>query len=320
MRRRVVSSLCSLVLLLAGPSFAEPTAADAAVARKLFDDARVLMKEGKFDEACPKLEEGVRLNPGLGMRYNLADCYEHVGKTASAWALFLDVAAAAKAQVPPQKEKAKDARARADKLEPQLSHLTIDVPTKSRVEGLEIRKNGEIVGQGQWGTAVVVDPATFEVKAIAPGKQPWIRSIAVGKNAANASVLIPVLEDVPKPTAPAPPIATTNDGTMRILAYVAGGVGVVGLGVGTYFGLHARSLRDDSNPHCNGNLCDEQGFSTRNDARSAGNVSTIGFVVGAAALAGSVVLYLAAPQSKKEARATSWIGFGAGAVSLGGAW
>src|SRR4051812_10257047 len=70
-----------------------PEVRSASVA--LFDEARRLMADGKFAEACPKLEESQRMDPGIGILFNLGDCYEHLGRTASAWISFRDVASIA---------------------------------------------------------------------------------------------------------------------------------------------------------------------------------------------------------------------------------
>lgn len=57
--------------------------------------ARGLVQKGDWAAACPKFEESERLDPGIGTLYHLADCYEHVGRLATAWGLF-DAA-----QIPP---------------------------------------------------------------------------------------------------------------------------------------------------------------------------------------------------------------------------
>src|SRR5262249_2265450 len=71
--------------------------ADPASAQTLFDQAKQLMADGKYRDACPKLEESQRLDPGPGTLFQLASCYEKIDRTATAWAAFLEVAAAAKA-------------------------------------------------------------------------------------------------------------------------------------------------------------------------------------------------------------------------------
>src|SRR6186713_1130212 len=112
---------------------------DPAAAQALFDQARELIKQKKFVEACPKLQESNRLDPGIGTQFHLADCYEQSGRVASAWALFLDVASQARASGQLDREKA--AQKRADNLQPRLPKLVVTVPEASKTPGLEIRRN-----------------------------------------------------------------------------------------------------------------------------------------------------------------------------------
>ena len=96
---------------------------DPAAAQALFDQGRALMKAKNYSEACPKLAESQRLDPGIGTQFHLADCYENQGKLASAWAAFHEVASMAAASNQPDREKA--AKARAARLEPRLPRLTM---------------------------------------------------------------------------------------------------------------------------------------------------------------------------------------------------
>src|SRR5262245_32588034 len=83
-------------LVLGGAPRRAVAQSDSAGARALFAEGRALMDKDRYEEACPKFEESLRLDPGMGTQFNLAHCWEKLGRTASAWALFLDVAAAAR--------------------------------------------------------------------------------------------------------------------------------------------------------------------------------------------------------------------------------
>ena len=106
-----------------GTTRADASLADKAAAQSLFDEGRKLMSAGKYAEACPKLAESQKLDPGVGTQFHLSDCYEKLGQTASAWAGFLEAASSTKSMGQGDREKV--ARDRAAALAPRLSKLTI---------------------------------------------------------------------------------------------------------------------------------------------------------------------------------------------------
>src|SRR6202040_2283990 len=117
-------------------------------ARALFNEARELMKAGQYDEACPKLEAATRLHEGSGLLLNLGDCYEHIGRTASAWTEFGEAASAAErlGRAMDQAEAPK----RRPAMEPRLSRLAIRVSKEAR--GLVVKRDGTALDRGAWGT------------------------------------------------------------------------------------------------------------------------------------------------------------------------
>ena len=171
MKRFILSAVATLFLAYGSTAeAAEPRSGDPAAAQALFYEARALMKDGKYAVACSKLEESLRLDYGIGTEFNLADCNEKTGKLATAWSGFLSVASAAKAQNQAQREKV--ARDRAKALEPRLPKLAIEVPSPAQ-PGLEVKRDGVVIGSASWGTPVPVDPGSHRVSASAPGKLPW---------------------------------------------------------------------------------------------------------------------------------------------------
>src|SRR4051812_18986266 len=70
---------------------------DQVTAEALFQDGRRLMGAGQYEAACRKFAASQRLDPGVGTMLNLADCHEQLGLTATAWAEYHDIVAAARA-------------------------------------------------------------------------------------------------------------------------------------------------------------------------------------------------------------------------------
>ncbi len=303
-RGRVPRSLLPLVCLclllgdIAVAGAGEPSAADRAAAQDLFDNARELMNDDRYEEACDKFEESQRLDPAPGTQLNLADCFERIGKTASAWINFLEVAAKAKKEY-----RIKVAKERAEALEPELVRLTILVPHK--VSGLEIKRDDNLVREPLWETALPIDPGKHTITATAPGKKPWTQKFDIDEDKKQHEITVAKLEDAPIEPKPKPdkpePVTPPSDGSInRILALVGGGVGVIGIGLGTAFGVIAMGKNDESLEHClasDSNLCEPEGVTLRDEALTAANVSTAGFVIGGVGLAAGLVLWFTAPSA-----------------------
>jgi serine/threonine-protein kinase len=276
---------------------------DRVAAQALFEQGKELIAAGRHVEACSKFAESQRLDPGIGTQFNLADCYERVGRFASAYALYVDVAARSKTAGQAQREAV--ARERAEALKPKLTRLVIVIPDQVKVEGLEVQRDGNAVGSAQWGLPIPVDPGVHRVLVKAPGKKSWEGSVEVPNDAQHHALSVPTLMDAPEEpnTQTAARMDTgAEDGAwplQKTLGLVAGGVGVVGLGVGGFFGLRAINKNKDSKQYCDDdNNCLDQGFRYREDARSAGNIATVGFAVGAVGLIGGAVLFFTAPSGE----------------------
>jgi hypothetical protein len=304
------SILCAILLLGGGgPAYAQPTSpADRAAADALFDEARKLMAEGRHARACPKLAAAQKLRPGVGTLLNLAACYEKLGRTASAWATFRDAATAAQHSGDERQAVAEENEKR---LAPRLTRLTIVVA--SPVPGLVVARDGLPVDVELWGVPLPIDPGTYLVEAHAPGRAIWSKMVEVKDDGATVPVTVPALASEPvsaratppalasaPPSASAPGTAVPSSSQRTLgIALVAGGA--VGAVVGTVFGLMSMSAHDAAAQVCtlgpSHDQCDSGGYDTNQRAINFGNISTIAFVVGGAALATGGTLWLTAPSS-----------------------
>jgi hypothetical protein len=303
LRRLPVPAAIIAILVLSPPALA----GDSAAAETLFREGRALMDAGNYQSACPKLAESFEQEQATGTLLALAMCREQAGQTASAWASYGQVIARSRREGRADREQA--ARERAEALEPKLSRLTITVDARTAEEsGLVVKRDGTTVGAATFGTAVPLDPGEHTIEATAQGKKPWSTKISIGAERDVKSVEIPLLE--------AAPVAETAPGTgspaggaspardapvakkglpLRPIGIGVGAVGVVGLGVGAFFGLRAKGLNAESNEagRCDArNECDATGGDKRDDAISAANVATVAFVAGGVLTAAGVTLFV----------------------------
>jgi len=280
------------------------------MARELFEQGRALMAKKEFAKACAKLAESQRLDPAPGTLLNLAVCHESEGKTATAWSEFNDALTLARRDG--RNDRVEFATKHIQKLEARLSRLTVVVPDAARVDGLEVTLDGVGVKRPAWGTPVPVDPGAHVVEATAPGYAPFRKELSLGDDRAELEVTIPGLRPVEAaaPTKPVPPTGARDTGVassgsgQRTAGYIVGGVGLVALGVGGFFGLRAFSRWDERNAHCSDAGCDPTGVEAGDDASRAAMLANVGIGVGLAGLAvGSYLVLSAGPSSSSAAMA-----------------
>jgi hypothetical protein len=300
--------------------------AQSAEAEILFRDAKRLMKSGKIADACDKFDASERLEPTVGTELNLADCREKNGQLATAWALFLKAAAAAKRADNDGKREA-ESRRRAAALEPRLVYLTISVPAASRVDGLVLKRNGTAIDPVLWDQRVPVDPDEYTIVGAAPGFEPWSTSVAVKTK--PRTVEVPALTRRPgalRVAAPAqvePPAAVPARFTGRrklAIAIAAVGVGAAGVSIG--FGLQASSVEDQADAICPNAACNNaHAVDLNRVARRDALVANIGLVTAAAAaITAAVLWYIGSPNPSEGISIAPMLGRDRAGLSFGRAF
>jgi hypothetical protein len=260
--------------------------ADTGAAESLFQTGKALLEQKNYALACPKLAESYRLDPGTGTLLALALCHEGEGRLATAWGEYAEIVARSRRERRPDREDL--AHQHLTALESRLPVLTISVASGAeKIPSLEIKRDGVEVGSGSWATPIPVDPGHHHIEVSAPGYKPFVTIVNVGTDADRQSVVVPVLEHEVMARGSTSSAANEDSRkTLRYAGFAAGGLGIVGLGLGTVFGLRAIGLNNDSKAGCDAQSnCDPASFASRNDARAAGNVSTISFVAGGVLLA-----------------------------------
>lgn len=315
-----VALICGLGLCRAAHA---QGAADKAAAEALFDRGLALMKDNKYQEACERLEQSQAIERGIGTMLYLAECYEKIGRTASAWALFRE--AASSAQAAGQTERADAGRRRAERLEKDLSRLTLQIPPANRLPDMVVKDNGTQLQRVVWGVALPVDPGVHKIEVSAPGYLSWSSEVKVEDRGSSAEVHVPALSKDPNaaavatsgsgdasapaasassPMAPAAAAPEESMSKLRIVGIVLGAAGIVGIGVGAAMGGVAMGTkkdvkdlqRDVANGDCMADVCAPKIDDGVDDAKKQANVSTAMWIVGGALLAGGLVTFLVAPK------------------------
>lgn len=271
--------------------------ADKAAAQELFDEARRLEAAGQYGDARPKFARSQELDPAGGTLLNLAACHEKLGRVAIAWAEFNEALSLALRDARADREHF--AREHIAALEPKLARVEIDVPDTS-IAGLELRLDDAPLARPLWGISVPVNPGPHSLAAVATARRPETVSFSVAAGEAKVVEVPPLVEGAAPAVASAAadasmPAATARRGsetTLRTAGYVTGGVGVVGLVVGTYFGVHAIQTWHESNLGCHGDSCTTAGVSYASSAKSSALAADIAMAAGAVGLATGLVLVL----------------------------
>ena len=250
------------------------------------------MGKDEVTKACRKFQESQRLDPSGGTLLNLAVCNEKLGRSATAWTQYNEALAWARRDR--RQDRVDYAAEHIAALEPRLSYVVIDVPSRAQVEGLEIRRDGSVVRRAAWGSRMPLDPGSHAIEASAEGYRAWQTDVTVDTEGVEQTVVVPplvplptsnqeVVRDVGRPSLPAKREESstrevdTSSGSTPWTVYALGGVGMVGVGVGSYFGLQAFSKNDDAGEECPKGVCSPEGQTLTQEAGRAADISTVAF-------------------------------------------
>lgn len=268
---------------------AAPSVSEQMLAQSLFDEARQLMERGKYAEACPKLAESQRLDPGGGTLLNLAICHEKEGRFGTA---YLEMKAASSQAVKEgRKDREKIANERLAALASRVPRLAVHVAADE--PDLEVRVDGTTLRKPAWDLLTVVDPGPHVIDASAPNKAPFRQTITLAEGESRTVQIPPLLAGggragegaAARAIDPSAPTPETRTNPLFVGAVATGVTGfVVGVPAGYVWGM-TTLLKGTCSPERDSLFCPSDGV--RNAwlvAAVAGlSVGVIG-VIGIAAL------------------------------------
>lgn len=310
--------------IVAAGALLVPVAAQAAepsAAEVLFREGRVLLDAKRYDEACPKLAESQRLEPGAGTLLALAMCHEGQGKPATASAEYKRASELGRRNGRNDLAAAAEKRARA--LEASVPRLVVRLPAD---EGstYRVRRDGEPVSAAELDSPLPMDPGEHRIEVSADGKVSRSYVVRI-TGAGTTEIVVDRLEDVTAPApaaAPAPALTTrkadarpvlaspipatdtkTSSGSaQRTTGLLLVGAGVVSLGVGAYFGGQALSESSQARRLCpEPTSCpDAEKASLNQQAKDSFRASVIGLAAGTGAITIGTLVYFLAPNGSES--------------------
>ena len=330
-RRTCVRLALALSFSLALPrvALAQDDPQQKAAAEALFDEGRELIGQGQYEAACRRFEQSQAIDPGVGTLLYLGDCYERLGRFASAWAMYREARSSALAAG--QAERARVAEDRARHVAPNLSKLAVLVAAENRIDGFELVINGRILSAALYGASFPIDAGRYQLVARAPGRTAWSALVDVKPDGDQQLVQVPALEAAPGPeplptlrapaTSGAPGVAAAGaepvpaaDTGERWLGlhplqttglFVAGG-GVLALGTGVVLGLLAKGKDDDASERCVPSCLDRDSAQLNEDARGLATAANVSYGIGALALTTGAVLYFTGTKQASDEPSTGW--------------
>jgi hypothetical protein len=279
---------------------------NSAASEALFQRGLADMAQGKYVTACPSLRDSYKLEPRAGTMFTVAECEFKSGRiaaSATSYSDYLDLVS----DMPIEQrarhaERIGIAQKRVNSLRPKIPLLTL-LPPRDLVGEISIELDGVALGHAAIGVELPVDPGEHVVVTQFPGakKHEQRFRVEVGERRqlplefANPSSLQQPVEQTA--IMPVPTQETRATTPVPVASYVAGGIGIVGIVVGSVAGVMSLKQKSIVDDNCLGLSCNSNGKAAADSGRTFATVSTVGFGVGVVGLATGFVFWLAPPKN-----------------------
>ncbi len=208
---------------------------------------------------------------------------------------------------------------------PRIAHLRVHVSAPAGTSP-NVTMDGSAYPDASLDGDRPVDPGTHNLAATADGMIKAETTVSLG-DAESKSIDLKLVPDpnAAKPTQIAPPVQQATEqpkppadddkkkppppppeSPSHVPAYIAFGVGIVGVAVGSVTGVLALGKKSTLDTACGpSKSCPPTSQSDLDSAKTLGTISTVGFIVGGVGIAAGVVLFLTEGSS---APATATVG------------
>jgi hypothetical protein len=219
------------------------------------------------------------------------------------------------------KDVRKECLQRVEELNLAIPTVVFDVKdsTGADVRDVKVWMDDELLSERLNGSALVVDPGEHRFRFEAPGRAPFETQLLMRESEKGRHQVIgwpSGTEHVATARFARKPRERTLS-RQRISAIVSTGVGFVGIGLGTGFGVSAVSRKHSAQELCPAEHCPTQeGVNRWDDARTSANLATAAFIIGAVGVAGGALLWFTDSAPKQGVQ----VGVGPNSLQFKGTW
>ncbi len=306
---RVIACAGALAVSAAstGAPAAEPTAAEIAAARELFDEGIALEEKGQWQEALDRFRKVAAVKTTPAVRFHLGLCLENLGRIVDALVEFQRAHADASLDPASQHVAAGAAKHVAD-LKARVPRLVVRVPEQVLQEGapVSITIDGAPVNPSLVGTPIPLDPGVHTVRVTASGRAPFSTQVDLVERGEPLFVeaTLPRLSEPPsaQPSAPESPAAASERGAgPGALPWVFGGVGAAALvSAGVMYVLRQSTIRELESACLDGrSQCPDDKRAVADRGRAYTDAGNVLAGVGILGIATALVLVAVAPPEAK---------------------
>lgn len=289
----VVAPSAALAQPAAGAAAPAPSPQDVQAATKAFQDGLKNFQAKKFGIALDAFQRSYDTVKSPNSLLYVARCHAELGKPKEAYRVYTrviaeaDERAATEAKYAPTRDTAK---LEIGELSAKLALLTIEISNASAETRLRVQ--GGIVAREEWGKPMPFDAGAVQITVDTPGQAVVERSIdlSVGMNE-----LVQLDAAPPAPVTEAPKqaqveLSTDGGGSLLPYAIIAGGVGVVGMGVFAVAGSMSNGTYSELEDACGGSPCPSSQNSVIDRGQTEQTIANVGLIVGAVGLAAGAAL------------------------------
>jgi hypothetical protein len=328
-------AVCAAVLPLsafgAGVEVEQATKDQLAAAQTTFQAANKLFDAGRFEEAITAFRASYDIVRSPNSVLMVARCQRELGRLGEAFSNYSSALADAERVAktdPKYEETTRAAREELESLRSQVAFLTITV-IGAQTDS-EIRIADRRIPVGALTEPIPLKPGEYDVSARSSSGQLITRHVALAEGAKQTlemDLSASAPEQGAAPEAASTPsdthgatVSSSGSGSGRTLAYISGGVGVVGMAAFGVFGMMANSEYDSLKSSCPGGTCRPGSQSDIDSGKRDQTIANVGLAVGIVGLGVGITLFAVSGSSDKESgqRAHSEVAILPGRVALRG--